>query len=50
MLITDSISFYNEVIPADIKVHESNMGSSSVLSAPGGPHAGPMNLAISNVS
>ena len=30
----------------DNKVHGSNMGSTWVLSAPGGPHVGPMNLAI----
>ena len=30
----------------DSKVHVANMGSTWVLSAPGGPHVGPMNLAI----
>ena len=30
----------------DNKVHEANMGPTWVLSAPGRPHAGPMNLAI----
>ena len=30
----------------DSKVHGANMGPTRVLSAPGGPHAGPMNLAI----
>ena len=30
----------------DNKVHGSNMGPTWVLSAPGGPHVGPMNLAI----
>ena len=30
----------------DSKVHEANMGPTWVLSAPDGPHAGPMNLAI----
>ena len=29
----------------DSKVHVANMGPTWVLSAPGGPHAGPMNLA-----
>ena len=30
----------------DSKVHGANMGPTSVLSAPDGPHVGPMNLAI----
>ena len=30
----------------DSKVHGANMGPTWVLSAPDGPHAGPMNLAI----
>ena len=30
----------------DSKVHADNMGPTWVLSAPDGPHAGPMNLAI----
>ena len=30
----------------DSKVHRANMGTNWVLSAPGGPHVGPMNLAI----
>ena len=30
----------------DSKVHEANMGPTWVLSTPGGPHVGPMNLAI----
>ena len=30
----------------DNKVHGANMGPNWVLSAPGGPHVGPMNLAI----
>ena len=29
----------------DIKVHGANMGPTWVLSAPDGPHVGPMNLA-----
>ena len=32
------------------KVHEANMGPTWVLSAPDGPHVGPMNLAIRNHS
>ena len=34
-----------ENIP-DSKVHGAHMGSTWVLSAPGGPHVGPMNLAV----
>ena len=34
----------------DSKVHGANMGSIWVLSAPDGPHVGPMNLAIREVS
>ena len=30
----------------DSKVHVTNMGPTWVLSAPGGPHVGPMNFAI----
>ena len=30
----------------DRKIHVANMGPTWVLSAPGGPHVGPMNLAI----
>ena len=30
----------------DSRVHEANMGPTWVLSAPGGPHVGPMNLDI----
>ena len=33
------------VIP-DSKIHGANMGHTWVLPAPGGPHVGPMNLAI----
>ena len=33
----------------DSKVHGTNMGPTWVLSAPDGPHAGPMNLVIRNV-
>ena len=34
----------------DSKVHEANMEPTWVLSAPDGPHVGPMNLAIRDVS
>ena len=33
----------------DSKVHVAHMGPTWVLSAPGGPHAGPMNLAIRDI-
>ena len=31
---------------SDSKVHVANMGPTWVLEAPGGPHVGPMNIAI----
>ena len=31
---------------SDTKVHGTNMGPTWVLSAPGGPHGGPINFAI----
>ena len=31
---------------SDIKVYGVNMGPTSVLSSPGGPHVGPMHIAI----
>ena len=34
----------------DSKVHGANMGPTWVLSAPDGPHVGPMNLAIRETS
>ena len=34
------------VVHTDSKVHGANMGPTWVLSAPDGPHVGPMNLAI----
>ena len=40
-----AISQYSEHVP-DSKVHGANMGPTWVLSAPDGPHVGPMNLAI----
>ena len=33
-------------IVTDSKVHGANMGLTWVLSAPGGPHVGPINLAV----
>ena len=36
----------NYFIGPDSKVHGANMGPTWVLSAPCGPHVGPMNLAI----
>ena len=46
--LTGQHSFINVTIP-DSKVHGANMGPAWVLSAPDGPHIGPMNLAISDV-
>ena len=43
--VWDSHFAVQETIP-DIKVHGANMGPTWVLSAPDGPHDGPMNLAI----
>ena len=37
------------IIP-DSKVHGANMGPTWVLSAPDGPHVGPMNIAIMDVN
>ena len=34
----------------DSKVHGANMGPTWVLSAPDGPHIGPMNLAITEMN
>ena len=42
-LAQDGFNFRNY---PDSKVHGANMGPIWVLSAPDGPHAGPMNLAI----
>ena len=40
-------SRYDTILPTtDSKVHGTNMGPTWVLSAPDGPHVGPMNLAI----
>ena len=47
-----SILYRNKPLPQpwrlypDSKVYGANMGPTWVLSAPGGPHVGPMNLAI----
>ena len=44
-----SLSRYRENMPStipDSKVHGANTGPTWVLSAPDGPHVGPMNLAI----
>ena len=40
------IIIYYMVRYPDSKVHGANMGPTWVLSAPDGPHVGPMNLAI----
>ena len=41
-----SVLYLSQCSTPDNKVHGTNMGPIWVLSAPGGPHAGPMNLAI----
>ena len=38
--------FYKASCYSDSKIHGANMGPTWVLSAPDGPHVGPMNLAI----
>ena len=37
------------IVVPDNKVHRANIGPTWVLSAPDGPHVGPMNLAIRGV-
>ena len=37
---------YAAILFPDSKVHGANMGTTWVLSAPDGPHVGPMNLAL----
>ena len=39
-------TWYQQYQVPDSKAHWANMGPTWVLSAPGGPHVGPMNLAI----
>ena len=41
--------FFFLLITPDSEVHGANMGPSCVLSAPDGPHVGPMNLAIRDI-
>ena len=41
---------FNDQVAPDSKVHGANMGPTCVLSAPAGPHVGPMNLAIRGLS
>ena len=38
-----------QVVIPDSRVHGANTGPTRVLSAPGGPHLGPMNLAIRDI-
>ena len=38
--------FHTQEVVPDSKVHGANMGPTWVLSAPDGPHVGPMNFAI----
>ena len=40
------LQVYKIMAPPDRKVQGANMGPTWVLSAPDGPHVGPMNLAI----
>ena len=42
----NSTSIEKGVQYRDSKVHVAHMGPTWVLSAPGGPHVGPMNLAL----
>ena len=46
MCDTSSKECTNGLNNPDSKVHGANMGPTWVLSAPDGPHVGPMNLAI----
>ena len=41
--------FYMNITYPDNKIHGTNIGPAWALSAPNGPHVGPMNLAIRNV-
>ena len=45
-LVFDILICWKEAHYPDNKVHGANMGPTWVLSAPDGPHSGPMNLAI----
>ena len=40
------MTVYISVYSPDSKVHGANMGPTWVLSSPGGPYVGPMNLAV----
>ena len=46
LILFESINSFTEQVYTDSKVHGANMGSTWVLSAPDGPHVGPMNFAI----
>ena len=41
---------FRQLLIPDSKVHGANMGPTWVLSAPAGPHVGPMNIAIRDVN
>ena len=45
-IFIDKANVRIELSYPDSKVHRANMGPTWVLSAPAGPHVGPMNLAI----
>ena len=47
--IIKSFEMRNITSVPDGKVHGANMGPTWILSSPGGPHIGPMNLAIWDV-
>ena len=48
-ILTTRLIFVSYSTP-DSKVHVTNMGPTWVLSSPGGPHVGPMNLAIKDIA
>ena len=50
MLLATMKIVINIYVNLDNKVYGANMGPTWVLSAPGGPHVGPMNLAIREIT
>ena len=50
MVYFEPVAYLAFCISPDSKVHGANMGPTWALSAPGGPHVGPMNLAIREAS
>ena len=45
-MLLNNIAIWTNIRTPDSKVHGANMGLTWFLSAPDGPHFGPMNLAI----